>query len=106
MNAPVRAESLSLEAQIAPMFAEPGHENWAPMATMVAQKWMARSRASLAAALTRAGEAALGRAIDRYDPTGGLPFRAFARWWVERAMREVDLHPGLLAAFKATTGGG
>lgn len=43
--------------------------------------------------LLEAGEAALGRAIDRYDPTGGLPFRAFARWWVERAMREVDLHP-------------
>ena len=47
-----------------------------------------RSRALLAA-----GDTALGRAVDRYDPTGGLPFSAFARWWVERAMREVEQHP-------------
>src|SRR5690606_3127817 len=33
------------------------------------------------------------RAVDRYDPTGGLPFSAFARWWVERAMREVERRP-------------
>ncbi len=43
--------------------------------------------------LLSAGHRALERAVDRYDPTGGLPFAAFARWWVERAMREVDLHP-------------
>lgn len=45
------------------------------------------------AALLAAGDEALARAVDRYDPTGGLPFSAFARWWVERAMREVDRHP-------------
>lgn len=44
-------------------------------------------------ALVAAGDAALIRAIDRYDPTGGLPFSAFARWWIERAMREVERHP-------------
>lgn len=82
MNAPVRAESLSLEAQIAPMFAEPGHENWAPMATMVAQKWMARSRASMAAALTRAGEAALGDALSpEWTPR-------FSAWRPEFAIAE------------------
>lgn len=40
--------------------------------------------------LLAAGEEALERAADRYDPTGGLPFSAFARWWVERAMAQVD----------------
>lgn len=44
-------------------------------------------------ALLAVGEDALARAADRYDPTGGLPFSAFARWWVERALREVDRHP-------------
>lgn len=44
-------------------------------------------------ALLTAGEDALDRAADRYDPTGGLPFSAFARWWVERAIREVERHP-------------
>ncbi|MEZ5176819.1 MAG: hypothetical protein R2746_00655 [Acidimicrobiales bacterium] len=39
------------------------------------------------AALLAAGDEALSRAVDRYDPTGGLPFSAFARWWVELAMR-------------------
>lgn len=44
-------------------------------------------------ALLAAGDEALSRAVDRYDPTGGLPFSAFAKWWVERAMREVERHP-------------
>ena len=48
---------------------------------------------SLTEALLTAGEDALSRAADRYDPTGGLPFSAFARWWVERAMREVEHTP-------------
>jgi DNA-directed RNA polymerase sigma subunit (sigma70/sigma32) len=43
--------------------------------------------------LLAAGDDAVGRAADRYDPTGGLPFSSFARWWVERAMREVERHP-------------
>lgn len=42
------------------------------------------------AALLAAGDDALSRAVDRYDPAGGLPFSAFARWWLERAMREVE----------------
>ena len=41
-------------------------------------------------ALLAAGDEAVGRAADRYDPTGGLPFSSFARWWVERAMSEVE----------------
>jgi len=49
--------------------------------------------ADTARALITAGDDAIGRAADRYDPTGGLPFSSFARWWVERAMREVDRHP-------------
>src|SRR5689334_5660096 len=32
--------------------------------------------------LLAAGDDALERAADRYDPAGGLPFSAFARWWV------------------------
>ncbi|CAN5732190.1 hypothetical protein BH10ACT1_BH10ACT1_00240 [soil metagenome] len=50
------------------------------------------------AILLAAGDDALSRAVDRYDPTGGLPFSAFARWWVERAMREVERHPTGYAA--------
>ena len=49
--------------------------------------------AEVTLALLDAGDEAVGRAADRYDPTGGLPFSSYARWWVERAMREVDLHP-------------
>lgn len=53
-------------------------------------------------ALLAAGDDAVGRAADRYDPTGGLPFSSFARWWVERAMREVErstpADPALLTA--------
>lgn len=45
------------------------------------------------ASLLEAGHDALSRAVDRYDPSGGLPFSSFARWWVERAMREVDQEP-------------
>ena len=45
------------------------------------------------AVLLAAGDEALSRAVDRYDPTGGLPFSAFARWWVERAMREIERNP-------------
>ena len=45
--------------------------------------------------LLDAGDAALSRSVDRYDPTGGLPFSAFARWWVERAMREVEHDPSV-----------
>lgn len=56
------------------------------------------------AALLAAGDQALLRAVDRYDPTGGLPFSAFARWWVERAMREVELHPvGFAAGIAGST---
>jgi DNA-directed RNA polymerase sigma subunit (sigma70/sigma32) len=51
------------------------------------------SSAEVTLALLDAGDDAVGRAADRYDPTGGLPFSSFARWWVERAMREVDRHP-------------
>ncbi len=51
------------------------------------------SDAEVTRALLAAGDEAIGRAADRYDPTGGLPFSSFARWWVERAMREVDRHP-------------
>jgi DNA-directed RNA polymerase sigma subunit (sigma70/sigma32) len=52
-----------------------------------------RLDATQSSALLVAGDAALARAVDRYDPAGGLPFSAFARWWVERAMREVERHP-------------
>lgn len=51
------------------------------------------SDAAMTRALLDAGDDAVGRAADRYDPSGGLPFSAFARWWIERAMREVDRHP-------------
>lgn len=40
--------------------------------------------------LVEAGDDALTRAIDRYDPDTGLRFSSFARWWVERAMREMS----------------
>ena len=49
--------------------------------------------AGVTAMLLEAGDEALLRAVDRYDPTGGLPFSSFARWWVERAMRQVERNP-------------
>lgn len=42
--------------------------------------------------LLLAGEEALQRAMDRYEPSGGLAFSAFARWWIERAIREEERH--------------
>lgn len=57
-----------------------------------------QSTAGLTAALLSAGDEALARAVDRYDPTGGLPFSSFARWWVERAMREIERNPSATAA--------
>ena len=58
--------------------------------------------AGVTAMLLAAGDEALTRAVDRYDPTGGLPFSAFARWWVERAMREVERNPDGRAASETT----
>lgn len=52
-----------------------------------------RANAGVTALLLSAGDDALVRAVDRYDPTGGLPFSSFARWWVERAMRDVERNP-------------
>ena len=52
-----------------------------------------QASAGVTALLLSAGDEALMRAVDRYDPTGGLPFSSFARWWVERAMREVERDP-------------
>ncbi|NLD75532.1 MAG: hypothetical protein GX643_02585 [Acidimicrobiales bacterium] len=52
-----------------------------------------RANAGITALLLSAGDDALVRAVDRYDPTGGLPFSSFARWWVERAMRDVERNP-------------
>ncbi|MBK6858632.1 MAG: hypothetical protein IPG97_19315 [Microthrixaceae bacterium] len=52
-----------------------------------------QATAGVTALLLSAGDEALVRAVDRYDPTGGLPFSSFARWWVERAMREVERNP-------------
>ena len=49
--------------------------------------------AGVTAILLSSGDEALVRAVDRYDPTGGLPFSSFARWWVERAMRDVERNP-------------
>lgn len=49
--------------------------------------------ASATEVLLTVGDDALSRAVDRYDPTGGLPFSSFARWWIERAMREAELEP-------------
>jgi DNA-directed RNA polymerase sigma subunit (sigma70/sigma32) len=54
--------------------------------------------AEVTRALLAAGDDAVGRAADRYDPTGGLPFSSFARWWVERAMREIERHPAQAGA--------
>jgi DNA-directed RNA polymerase sigma subunit (sigma70/sigma32) len=41
-------------------------------------------------ALLAAGDRALERAVDRFDPHGSLSFGSFARWWIEHAMRAVS----------------
>jgi len=38
--------------------------------------------------LTQAGVVGLLRALDRYDPTLGTPFWAYATWWVRQAMQQ------------------
>lgn len=52
-----------------------------------------QATAGVTALLLSAGDEALVRAVASYAPTGGLPFSSFARWWVERAMREVERNP-------------
>jgi DNA-directed RNA polymerase sigma subunit (sigma70/sigma32) len=62
-----------------------------PLVVSLARRHQAT--AGVTAILLSAGDDALERAVDRYDPTGGLPFSSFARWWVERAMRDVERNP-------------
>lgn len=62
-----------------------------PLVVTLARRHQAT--AGVTAILLSAGDDALVRAVDRYDPTGGLPFSSFARWWVERAMRDVERNP-------------
>lgn len=62
-----------------------------PLVVALARRHQAT--AGVTAILLSAGDDALVRAVDRYDPTGGLPFSSFARWWVERAMRDVERNP-------------
>lgn len=73
-----------------------------PLVVSLARRHQAN--AGVTALLLSAGDEALIRAVDRYDPTGGLPFSSFARWWVERAMREVERNPsGRRAARRSPT---
>ena len=41
------------------------------------------------AELLQEGVAGLLRALERYDPERGVPFWAYARWWVRRSMQRV-----------------
>ncbi|MCU1453366.1 MAG: polymerase subunit sigma, partial [Acidimicrobiales bacterium] len=43
--------------------------------------------------LLAAGDRALERAVDRYEPRGDLAFNAFARWWIEQAVRAAAATP-------------
>jgi RNA polymerase primary sigma factor len=41
------------------------------------------------AELTQEGVVGLLRALDRYDPTMGVPFWGYAAWWVRQAMQQL-----------------
>ena len=76
-----------------------------PLVVALARRHQAT--AGVTAILLSSGDEALVRAVDRYDPTGGLPFSSFARWWVERAMRDVERNPsGRTPAADNRTGSG
>src|ERR1700759_2250177 len=63
--------------------------NWfAPMIAGVARAYR-RSTAVDREELTQEGVVGLLRALERYEPERGVPFWAYAVWWVRQAMQQV-----------------
>jgi RNA polymerase primary sigma factor len=61
---------------------------FAPMIAGVARAYR-RSAAVDREELTQEGVVGLLRALERYDPERGVPFWAYAVWWVRQAMQQV-----------------
>jgi RNA polymerase sigma factor (sigma-70 family) len=63
-------------------------EAFRPLIASVARTY-ARSTSIDRAELMQEGAAGLLRALERYDPTLGTPFWAYAGWWVRQAMQQL-----------------
>jgi DNA-directed RNA polymerase specialized sigma subunit len=62
-------------------------ESVVPLIEAMADRVESSTRASHAE-LVRRGAIGARRAAERYDPSFGVPFWAYAGWWVRLAMRE------------------
>jgi RNA polymerase primary sigma factor len=63
-------------------------EAFRPLVASVARRY-ARSTSVHRAELMQEGAVGLLRALERYDPTLGTPFWAYAGWWVRQAMQQL-----------------
>jgi RNA polymerase sigma factor (sigma-70 family) len=63
-------------------------ETFRPLIASVARTY-ARSTSVHRAELMQEGAVGLLRALERYDPTLGTPFWAYASWWVRQAMQQL-----------------
>jgi RNA polymerase sigma factor (sigma-70 family) len=80
---------LVLEAQRCdPLARERLVESFMPLIGSVAHLYRGQ-RAVERAELLQAGVLGVLRALDRYDPTLGTPFWAYATWWVRQAMQRL-----------------
>jgi RNA polymerase sigma factor (sigma-70 family) len=63
-------------------------DTFRPLVASVARTY-ARSTSVHRAELMQEGVVGLLRALERYDPTLGTPFWAYASWWVRQAMQQL-----------------
>jgi len=61
-------------------------ENYLPVIRLAARRYQASGLEP--ADLVQEGYVGLLRALARYDPERGVPFAAYARWWIRQAMQE------------------
>jgi RNA polymerase primary sigma factor len=89
---PGRATFCELELVVAakrdPAARERLLETFRPLIASVARTY-ARSTSVHRAELMQDGAVGLLRALERYDPTLGTPFWAYAGWWVRQAMQQL-----------------
>jgi RNA polymerase sigma factor (sigma-70 family) len=87
-DATFRELDLVVAAQRDPLARGALVEAFRPLIASVARTY-ARSTSVQRAELMQDGAVGLLRALERYDPTRGTPFWAYASWWVRQAMQQL-----------------
>jgi RNA polymerase sigma factor (sigma-70 family) len=86
---PAAERRLVVEAQEHPDRRERLLEAFEPSIARMARQYCRRSPAVGRAELMQEGVVGLLRALDRYDVEIGVPFWAYASWWVRQAMQQL-----------------